>query len=125
MLIDAGGSTHLVAALDLTLLVPLYVIGAVLLWRGQNWGTIISGGMLVQATLVTVGLTITSPVQAAAGVQGAFTMLPLWGAMGMCFLVAAILLFRNITKAPSLDALRSGVPAVHPLTGHQFNTDTR
>lgn len=98
MLIDAGGSTHLVAALDLSILVPLYLLGAALLRRAHVWGTVISAGTLVQGALVTTSLTITAPVQAAAGVPGAWTMLPLWTLMGICFVAATVLLLGNITR---------------------------
>lgn len=95
IIIDSGGSNHIVAALDMTLIVPLLILGAVWLKRKHAWGYIVSAGILVQCTLITVSLTLGGPVQAAAGIKDAWTMVPLWVLMGIFFLIAAIPLFRN------------------------------
>lgn len=114
MLRDIGTSTHLVAALDLSLLVPVYLLGAALLWRQQAWGYVISDGTSVQGGLVTTALAVTSPVQAAAGIKGAWTMLPLWMLMGSSFVCAAVVLFRS-HSSPNLQVTRDLLPVgQHP-----------
>lgn len=96
LIIDTGGSTNFVAILDLTLIVPPLILGAVLLRRRQAWGYVVSAAILVPCALETLSLTLGGPIQAAAGVKGAWTMVPLWVLMGVFFLVALIPLFRNI-----------------------------
>ncbi len=95
---DTGGGVHLIASLDLTLIVPLLVLGAAWLWRSHAWGHVIAVGMLVQCALITVDLLITPAFQAAAGVADAWAMAPLFAAMALGFFTGAFLLLR---KAPA------------------------
>lgn len=99
IIIDTGGSSNLVAILDLTLIVPPFILGSVLLWRAQIWGYIISAVMIVQFALLTVSLIFTAPVQAAAGINNAWAMVPILIPMGIACSVAAIMLFRKIPNA--------------------------
>jgi hypothetical protein len=92
---DGGGGTHLVAALDLTTIVPPMVIGGSLLWRSRPWGRVIAPAMLVQSTLIVVDLVVTPAFQAAAGIPDAWAMLPVWTVMGAGFLGGAGLLLRS------------------------------
>jgi hypothetical protein len=91
---DTGGITHVVAALDLTAIVPLLVFGAVRLWRSRPWGFVVSAGMLVQGILITVDLLVSAPFQAAAGVRDAWAMTPLWAVMLVAFGSGAALAIR-------------------------------
>jgi hypothetical protein len=95
LIVDAGATTHLVAALDLTLIVPPLALAAVWLWRDRPWGAVIATVMLVQCSLVTVALVVGAPFQAAAGIGGAWTMVPLWAAMGAVFLASAGTMLRS------------------------------
>jgi len=96
LLVDTGGLTHLVAALDLTFIVPPLVLGAVGRWRSRPWGFVVAALTLVQGVLVTADLLVTAPIQAAAGILGAWALTPLWGAMMVAFLGGAVLLLRNV-----------------------------
>jgi hypothetical protein len=91
---DTGGITHVVAALDLTAIVPLLLFGAVRLWRSRPWGFVVSAGMLVQGVLITVDLLVSAPFQAAAGVRDAWTVAPLWAVMLAAFGSGAVVAFR-------------------------------
>lgn len=53
---QAGGQTMFVYVLDLGVVVPLALLGAVWLWRGRPWGTAIAGFILVK--VATMGLTL-------------------------------------------------------------------
>jgi hypothetical protein len=100
LITDAGGAgTHMVAALDLTTIVPPLVLGAVLLWRSRPWGYVVGAAMLVQSLLIVVDLVITPAFQAAAGIVDAWTMVPVWTGMGVTFLAGAILLLRRVAPA--------------------------
>lgn len=52
----AGGGTYFVYGLDLGLVVPLSILGAIWLWRGRPWGSLLASYILVKAT--TMGLAL-------------------------------------------------------------------
>jgi hypothetical protein len=96
LIIDTGAVTHMVAVLDLTLIVPPLVLGGLWLWQARPWGRVIATAMLVQCTAITVDLLVTPPFQAAAGVKDAWTMAPLWAAMGVTLLSSSLYMLRSI-----------------------------
>jgi hypothetical protein len=96
---DTGGGIHLIASLDLTLIVPVLVLGAVLLWRDRAWGRVVGAGVLVQCVLITVDLFITPAFQAAAGVGDAWAAVPLFAATGVGFVAGAFILLRSAPVA--------------------------
>ncbi len=53
---QAGEQTMFVYVLDLGVVVPLALLGAVWLWRGKPWGTVIAGFVLVK--VATMGLAL-------------------------------------------------------------------
>jgi len=95
LIIDSGGSTHLVAAFDLTLIVPPLLLGAIWLWKSRPWGYVIATTMLIQCTIITLNLIITPAFQAAAGIKDAWTMVPLWALMGTAFLASSAYLLKG------------------------------
>jgi hypothetical protein len=96
IIIDSGGITHMVAALDLSLEVPPLVIGGILLWKARPWGVAISTIILVQCILIVLVLIVTPPFQEAAGVKDAYMIVPLWAVMGVIFLIPAIYILKKI-----------------------------
>jgi hypothetical protein len=96
LIIDTGAGTHMVAILDLTLIVPPLVLGGLWLWQARPWGRVIATVMLVQCTAITVDLVVTPPFQAAAGVKDAWTMVPLWAVMGVTFLFCSLSMLRRV-----------------------------
>ncbi len=101
---DTGSATHMVAICDLTLIVPLLALGAVWLWKGRPWGYAVSTAMLVQCTIITVVLVVGAPFQAVAGIKDAWTMVPLWGLMGIAFLVPLVFMLRSVKASPQKGA---------------------
>lgn len=57
-LVQAGGQTMFVYVLDLGVVVPLAMLGAVWLWRSQPWGAVIAGFVLVK--VATMGCALLS-----------------------------------------------------------------
>lgn len=55
-MVQAGGQTMFVYVLDLGVVVPLAVLGAVWLWQHRPWGTVIAGFILVK--VATMGLAL-------------------------------------------------------------------
>lgn len=73
-----GATNHLVAALDMTLVVPWFLLGAVLLWKQSIIGLIISLMLHLKAVIYNVILIWGSLFQHGAGVEGAAALIPLW-----------------------------------------------
>jgi imidazolonepropionase-like amidohydrolase len=129
LLIDTGGITDLVGAFDLSLIVPPLILGSVWLLRSLPWGLVICAAMMVQCFIITVCLVAVAPFNAAAGIQNAWVMVPLWTAMGAAFLAGAALLLRALPAAGSVlhlspqdrpadrPSLPSVVAAITILTG--------
>jgi len=55
-MVQAGGQTMFVYVLDLGVVVPLAILGAVWLWRRRPWGIVIAGFVLVK--VATMGLAL-------------------------------------------------------------------
>ncbi len=58
LIVRAGTPTNFVYVLDLGLIVPLAFLIAVWLWRGDAWGDVLAGAILVKA--LTMGLALLS-----------------------------------------------------------------
>lgn len=72
---------HLVAALDLALMVPALVTGGVLLWRRASWGYVIAALAGVQASLYLLVLSVNSAIPVSRGTVPAPGELPIWGTL--------------------------------------------
>jgi hypothetical protein len=70
-LVETDTIVHVGMALDLTLLVPLYSVAAVLLWRMAPWGLVLAAVALFAGILHQVSYMVAMPFQKAAGVAGA------------------------------------------------------
>jgi hypothetical protein len=92
----------LVAALDLTLMVPALICGSVALWRRRAWGYVIAATAGVQGSLYLAVLCLTSIVAIRRGITPAPGELPIW---------IPLALFTSATTAVFLShARRSRVP---------------
>ena len=72
---------RLVAALDMTLMVPALVTGGVLLWRRRPWGYGVAAVAGVQASLYLLVLSVNSVVSISRGIVAAPGELPIWGTL--------------------------------------------
>lgn len=77
-----GHPTHVVAALDLTLVVPYLILGGALLWRRRPWGVVVASVLLVKGAIYMLALVGTTLSIMAAGFPEAAAELPLWAAIG-------------------------------------------
>jgi hypothetical protein len=96
LITDTGGPTHLVAALDLWMIVPPVLLAGVWLWKRRPWGHLLSAAILVQGTLTTLGLIVAAPFQNAAGIAGAWDLVPLWSVIGAGCLTSSVLLLCSL-----------------------------
>lgn len=87
LLEQLGATNHLVAALDMTLVVPWFLFGAVLLWKEHILGLIVSLMVNLKSIIYNVILIWGSFFQHGEGVEGALSLIPLWG----FFLIGSVL----------------------------------
>ncbi len=95
IVIASGNITNLVFALDLTLLVPWLVIGALWLMKRQPWGVVIAGILSVKGPLYTLVLMVNTVLTMQAG-MGTGAELPLWITLTVLGLIASILFYGNM-----------------------------
>ena len=86
----------LVAALDLSLMVPTLGIGGVLLWRRRPWGLVISAIASVQAALYLLVLSVNSVVSIHRGLTNGPGELPIWGTLTLITGTVALGLFASV-----------------------------
>lgn len=96
--------TSVVFALDLTLLVPFLVLGAIWLLQRKPWGYVLAGISTVKGSVYTLVLTAGSLWAANAGVEGVLAEAPLWVFLTALGLIAGVLLYGNMKPVESLGA---------------------
>jgi hypothetical protein len=87
---------RLVAALDLSLMVPALTVGGVLLWRLVPWGFVIAAIASIQGALYLLVLSVNSIVAIRRGLANAPGELPIWGTLTIFTTTIALLLLANI-----------------------------
>ncbi|MGB8983949.1 MAG: hypothetical protein WCC12_18920 [Anaerolineales bacterium] len=92
----SGHPTSIVFALDLTLLVPVLLLGGVWILGRKPWGFVLAGISTVKGPLYTLVLTAGSLWAANAGVEGVGGEVPLWITLTVLGLIAAGLFYANI-----------------------------
>lgn len=88
---------RLVAALDITLMVPALAFGGVLLWRRQSWGYIIAAVAGIQGSLYLVVLSVNSGVSVLRGLAEAPGEVPMWGALALFTAAATAVLLMHVS----------------------------
>ncbi len=95
-----GHPTHVVAALDLTLVVPFALLGAAWLWAGAPWGYVLSAIFTVKGAVYMAALAATSLAVARAGFPAAAAEAPLWATLGAGNLLSTLILLWNFRRPP-------------------------
>ena len=86
----------LVAALDLSLMVPALLGGGVLLWQKMPWGYVISAIASVQGALYSFVLSVNSSIAIHRGLTPAPGELPIWGPLAVLTTTTAVVLLAHI-----------------------------
>jgi hypothetical protein len=94
-----GHPTSIVFALDLSLLIPALILGAIWLLKRQPWGYVLAAISTIKGATYTLVLTAGSIVAANAGVPGASAELPLWIFLTVAGLFATTLLMMNMKSS--------------------------
>lgn len=92
-----------VAALDLSLMVPPLVIGGVLLWREHPWGALVATMTSVQAALYLVVLSVNSVVAIERGLVEPPGELLIWVPLALGTSIAAGALITQAGRRPHLE----------------------
>jgi hypothetical protein len=100
-LVETDTIVRLGMALDLTLLVPLYAVTAVLLWRRAAWGYVLATIALVGGILHQVSYIVAMPFQVVGDIPGAVSYDPFEPIIVLLFLAATALLFLGVRPAAS------------------------
>lgn len=87
---------RLVAALDLTIMVPALTIGGSLLWMRRSWGYIIAPVAAVQGSLYLLVLTVNAGISLSHGAAEPPGELPIWGPLLIATIVATAVLLAYI-----------------------------
>lgn len=85
---------HLIAALDMSLMVPALAIGGVLLWRRRPWGYVIAAVAGAQASLYLLVLAVDSAVSVSCGIAFAQGEVPIWSALAVLASTVTVRLIR-------------------------------
>lgn len=100
IVVKSGHPTSVIFAVDLSLLVPVFVIGAIWLWRRKPWGYVLATMSMVKGTTYTLVLAVVALWSANAGVPEASGEIPLWLFLTVAGLVGSLFLLGNMKTAP-------------------------
>jgi hypothetical protein len=104
---QSGIHTSIVFALDLILIVPGFLAGAVLLWRQHPAGVVFGAVMNVVGVLYMPALAFAAAFQANAGITGTSWAAPPWIELAITSLAACWLLLRHLTTTADPQAVRA------------------
>jgi hypothetical protein len=93
-----GHPTSVVFALDLSLLVPGLVLGAIWLWKRQPWGYVLAVALNVKGALYTLALAIGSFTASRTGMPEAAAEMPLWIILTATGTIVSIFLLRSCSR---------------------------
>lgn len=96
-----------VAALDLSLMVPALMLGGILLWRGKAWGQAVAAIVAIQGALYLLVLSVGASVAIRRGLVEAPGELPLWGTLAVMTAAAALVLLIGVRDRPAAAGSRS------------------
>jgi hypothetical protein len=92
-----------VAALDLTVMVPLLCIGGLLLWRRHPWGFVIAPMAGIQAAMYLLVLIVNSVVAIRRELVAAPGELPIWGPLAVAMTAMVLVLLAHQRQGVRLE----------------------
>ena len=98
----------LVAALDLTVMVPALTTGGILLWRGAAWGFVLATLAGVQGALYLLVLAVNSLIMIRRDLAEPPGELPIWIPLGLITAAVTVLLLTNAGATRSVAAQTRG-----------------
>lgn len=96
-MVEATGlHTNLIAALDLSMVVSVALLGGVWLWRRRPWGVVLGTLWAVKGAVYMLALSAATASTVLVGPSDAWEQLLLWGPIGVGCLGASVLLLRAL-----------------------------
>ena len=99
LIVQTGGPSNLVAALDLCFVVPLALLSGVWLWQSRPWGYVLAIISNVKGTVYTIVLITGSIIQERSGVEGAMDLIGLWIFLFLGCLLSSMYLLRKYSAS--------------------------
>jgi hypothetical protein len=96
IMVNTQSVNYLVAALDLTFVVPVFILAAIYLWRRKGVGYILAVMVNVKGFVYNLVLIVGSIVQEKSGIEGALDLVPLWIFFSLGCLVSSLILLLNL-----------------------------
>jgi hypothetical protein len=93
---NTGHLTNIVFALDLTLVVPWFVLAAIWLWQRKPWGYILAAVLNVKGAAYMLALSAVTVSAVRAGASDDLAQLGLWGFIGAASLIVSVVLLANL-----------------------------
>lgn len=93
-----------IATADLTMVVPLAIVSAFLLWRRRPWGYVLGSISAIKGATYTLVLTVSSAYGATVGTEGAAVQIPVWGTWTVVALAVVAALLLSLPSARSIRA---------------------
>jgi len=94
-----GHPTSVVFALDLSLVVPFFVLGAIWLWQRRPWGYVLATIVNVKGAVYMLALCAVTVSAVQAGASEDLSQVALWGFIGVGSLIASVFLLGNLKPA--------------------------
>jgi hypothetical protein len=95
-IIDSGGQTNIVFAIDLGIMIPALLMGAVWLWKRQPWGFVLAVIMNIKGATYAFALVMMSIFSMRDNIPGAADLLPLWIFFTIASMIATGFLLGNL-----------------------------
>ncbi len=92
-------STSVVFALDLSMVVPWFILGAVWLWQRRPWGYVLATIVNVKGAVYMLALTAVTLSAVQAGASDDLAQVGLWAPIGVAGLIASLFLLGNLEPA--------------------------
>ena len=109
-------AVHLVYAIDLSLLAPVFVVAGVLLWRREPWGAVLAVAINASGAVYLAVLWAVGGFQADAGIPGTTWLSPV--AIGS--VLACLAATARPAGAPAPGALVAGGRSGPPPSRHRL-----
>lgn len=101
IIIKTAHPTNVVFGLDLSLVVPLFIIGGIWLCQRKPWGFGLAAIANVKGAVYMAGLCAATWTAFKAGTVKDLSEIALWGAIGIGCLISALVLLTNLKKDSS------------------------
>jgi hypothetical protein len=102
ILVKVEHPTHVIFGLDFTLLIPVFLLGGIWLWKGKAWGYVLASISMVKGATYTLVLAVVSFFATRSDTQGASSEWPFWTLLTLGSILAAFYLLNKLPAGQRL-----------------------